>query len=73
MTLTKSQEVADYAIGDLVAWDLNGKGLTHIGIVVAPPNKPKERWIVHNIGQGPMLQDCLFDWKIIGHYRFALK
>ena len=71
--LIKSQNAKDYAVGDIVAWDLNGKGLTHIGIVVEPPNQPGKRWIVHNIGSGPQLQDCLFDWKIIGHYRFALK
>jgi uncharacterized protein len=26
--------------------------------------------IVHNIGAGPKLEDVLFDWKIIGHYRY---
>jgi uncharacterized protein len=72
-SLPKSTNPKDYAIGDIVAWDLNNKGLTHIGIVVKPPNKPGERWIVHNIGSGPQLQDGLFNWKIIGHYRFALK
>lgn len=68
-----SKKVEDYQVGDVVAWDLNGKGLTHIGVVVAPPGKPDERWIVHNIGQGPKLEDALFDWKIIGHYRYAPK
>lgn len=71
--LPKSKSAADYAVGDIVAWDLNGNGLTHIGIVVAPPGKPKARWIVHNIGAGPALEDCLFSWKIIGHYRYAPK
>ena len=72
-SLPMSKKVSDYAVGDIVAWDLNGNGLTHIGIVVEPSGKPGERWIVHNIGSGPQLQDVLFDWKIIGHYRFALK
>jgi N-acetyl-anhydromuramyl-L-alanine amidase AmpD len=27
--------------------------------------------IVHNIGRGPELQDALFDYKIIGHFRYA--
>ena len=26
--------------------------------------------IVHNIGTGQAIQDCLFDFKIIGHYRY---
>ncbi|MCL4236535.1 MAG: DUF1287 domain-containing protein, partial [Deltaproteobacteria bacterium] len=25
---------------------------------------------VHNIGAGPRLENVLFAWKIIGHYRF---
>ena len=41
-SLPKSTNPKDYAIGDIVAWDLNNKGLTHIGIVVKPPNKPGE-------------------------------
>ena len=71
-SLPKSTNSTDYAIGDIVAWNLNGKSITHIGIVVEPLNKPGERWIVHNISSGPQLQDVLFSWKIIGHYRFAL-
>jgi len=26
--------------------------------------------IVHNIGQGPRMEDVLFHWKITGHYRY---
>jgi len=26
---------------------------------------------VHNIGRGPKMEDVLFDWKIIGHYRYS--
>jgi len=70
-SLPKSKKMADYQPGDVVAWDLNGRGMTHIGIVVVPPGKPKKRWIVHNIGAGPKLEDVLFDWKIIGHYRYS--
>jgi len=25
--------------------------------------------IEHNIGQGPRIEDVLFNWKITGHYR----
>ncbi|MCO5295345.1 MAG: DUF1287 domain-containing protein [Fimbriimonadaceae bacterium] len=63
---------AAYEPGDLVAWDLNGKGLLHIGIVVEPADRPGTRWIVHNIGAGAQLEDGLFAWRIIGHYRYGL-
>jgi uncharacterized protein YijF (DUF1287 family) len=58
-----------YQPGDLVTWDL-GRGVTHIGMVVNQRSSLSHRYmIVHNIGQGPKLEDVLFDWKIIGHYR----
>lgn len=60
----------DYAPGDIVAWMLPN-GLTHIGIVVNKQSKdPKRYLVVHNIGKGPKLEDVLFSWKIIGHYRY---
>ena len=60
----------DYRPGDVVAWDL-GRGITHIGVVVNKPSIDNKRYqIVHNIGGGQVLEDCLFDFEIIGHYRF---
>ena len=60
----------DYAPGDLVTWDL-GRGQTHIGMVVdRKAFFTRRHMIVHNIGQGPKMEDVLFDWKIIGHYRY---
>jgi uncharacterized protein YijF (DUF1287 family) len=48
-----------------------GGGTTHIGVVVDTPSVDKKRYqIVHNIGSGQVLEDCLFDFEIIGHYRF---
>lgn len=61
---------ADYHPGDLVTWDL-GHGLTHIGIVVDRKALLGGRYmVVHNIGQGPKMEDVLFDWTITGHYRY---
>ena len=61
----------DYQPGDVVAWDLDGHGLTHIGIVSNYWNASSGRYsIIHNIGGGAMAEDKLFSWKIIGHYRF---
>jgi uncharacterized protein len=60
----------DYHPGDLVCWDL-GSGISHIGIVVNRKSKDQKRnLIVHNIGAGQVLEDCLFKFKIIGHYRY---
>lgn len=61
----------DYQPGDVVAWDLNGKGMTHIGIVSNYWNQLSDRYlIVHNIGGGAHAEDKLFSWKITGHYRY---
>lgn len=54
-----------YLPGDLVTWDLNGKGLWHIGIVIA------EDTFVHNIGAGPEVTKGIAQWKVIGHWRFG--
>ena len=59
---------ADYKPGDIVCWDLGG-GITHIGLVVNKRSSDGLRpLIVHNIGGGQVLADCLFEYKIIGHY-----
>ena len=69
-----SQNSSDYQPGDIVCWDLNGRGLTHIGIVSKKKSKDEKRnLIIHNIGGGQVLEDCLFDWKIIGHYNYKAK
>ncbi|MCL6296540.1 DUF1287 domain-containing protein [Jejuia spongiicola] len=65
-----TQNANDYFPGDVVCWNLRG-AITHIGIVVNKKSKDgKRNLIVHNIGAGQVLEDCLFDFKIIGHYRF---
>jgi len=66
-----SSHAEDYAPGDLVAWDLGGN-VPHIGIVVDQKGAASGRYmVVHNIGEGPKMEDVLFDWKIIGHYRYC--
>ena len=65
-----SAKASDYLTGDIVCWNLSG-GLTHIGIVVdIKSTDGKRNLIVHNIGAGQVLADCLIDFKIIGHYRY---
>lgn len=65
-----SNKSEDYLPGDIVCWDL-GSGITHIGIVVNKKSTDRKRFlIVHNIGGGQVLADCLFEYKIIGHFRY---
>lgn len=60
----------DYQPGDIVCWNLGG-AITHIGIVVNKKSGDGLRYkVVHNIGAGQVMEDMLFDYKIIGHYRF---
>jgi uncharacterized protein YijF (DUF1287 family) len=61
----------DYIPGDIVCWNLGG-AVTHIGIVVNRKSRDGKRYqIVHNIGGGQVMEDCLFDFKIIGHYQYS--
>ena len=56
--------------GDIVAWRLPN-GSPHIGIISNVQVPGKDRYlIVHNIGFGTKLEDILFQYKMIGHYRF---
>lgn len=59
-----------YAPGDIVSWLLPGN-LTHIGIVVNKKSADGKRYlIVHNIGGGQVIEDCLFRFTITGHYQY---
>ena len=67
-SITKNAK--DYNPGDIITWSLGG-GLTHIGIVSNIKSKFSNRYlIVHNIGASQVLEDCLFNFKIIGHYSY---
>ena len=69
-SLALSSRAEDYAPGDIVTWDLGGN-VPHVGLVVDQKSKQSGRtMIVHNIGQGPRMEDVLFSWKITGHYRY---
>lgn len=60
----------DYVPGDIVTWDL-GHGIPHIGIVINKRSADNQRYlIVHNIGRGQEISDCLFTYKITGHYAY---
>jgi uncharacterized protein len=70
-SLPITDKADDYKPGDVVAWDLDGKGLTHIGLVSNIRNDTGKRYlIIHNIGGGTEAEDRIFEWKIIGHFRY---
>ncbi len=66
-----SDEAIDYKPGDIVSWRLENN-LPHIGIVsnTLSESDLNRYQIIHNIGWGPKLDDMLFDFKIVGHYRY---
>lgn len=71
VTLPRTQNPAHYQPGDLVTWKL-APGQEHIGIVVNQRSKqdPKRHLIVHNIAEGPKMEDVLFRFPMSGHYRY---
>lgn len=70
-SLPISKDGKSYKPGDVVSWDLNGKGMTHIGVISNIWNDKTKRYlIIHNIGGGTQLEDRLFDWEITGHFRY---
>lgn len=67
---TLSQRADDYHPGDIVTWDL-GQNTPHIGLVVHLKSADGKRpLIVHNIGNGQEISDCLFSYQITGHYSY---
>jgi uncharacterized protein YijF (DUF1287 family) len=69
-SLKITNDPANFQTGDVVAWNLYG-GTNHIGIVVDKKSSDGKRYlVVHNIGGGQVAEDCLFSWKVIGHYRY---
>jgi uncharacterized protein YijF (DUF1287 family) len=58
-----------YQPGDVVAWRLPN-GLHHIGIVAQERSPDGHPLVIHNIGQGTRLEDVLFAFTELGHYRW---
>jgi uncharacterized protein len=64
-----TQNGQDYQPGDIVTWDLGG-GQQHIGLVTNIRANSERLAIAHNVGSGTKVEDVLFRWKPIGHYRY---
>lgn len=63
----------NYKTGEIITWMINDK-LPHIGIITHKKSADgKRNLIVHNVGSGQVLEDCLFDFKIVGHYKYQKK
>ncbi len=68
-SLPVTYNAEDYLPGDVVAWDLGG-GQGHIGIVTHYKTPDGRPMMGHNIAYGTNIEDALFFWPIIGHYRY---
>lgn len=70
-TLPITQNASDYKTGEIVTWMINDK-LPHIGIVTHLKSEDgKRNLIVHNVGGGQVLEDCLFSYTIVGHFQYV--
>lgn len=70
-TLPITKNASDYKTGEIVTWMINDK-LPHIGIVTHLKSEDgKRNLIVHNVGGGQVLEDCLFSYTIVGHYQYG--
>jgi uncharacterized protein YijF (DUF1287 family) len=71
MKLVVTENANDYKTGEIVTWMINEK-LPHIGIITNKKSADgKRNLIVHNVGYGQVLEDCLFSYKIVGHYKYV--
>jgi len=71
IVLPTSNQAHDYRAGDIVCWQLP-KGMKHIGLVVHQKSKDQQRpLVIHNIGDGQVIEDALFAFPVIGHYRYS--
>lgn len=68
--LPVGSDAGAYRAGDLVTWRLE-RGEPHIGIVSDSRSADGQRpLIVHNVGAGTRIEDVLFRWPPVGHFRY---
>ena len=68
--LAVTKNASDYKTGEMVTWMIGGK-MPHIGIITHLKSRDGKRFlIVHNVGGGQVLEDCLFKYKLVGHYKY---
>lgn len=70
-TLSITQNANDYKTGEIVTCMIHDK-LPHIGIITHLKSEDgKRNLIVHNVGGGQVLEDCLFRYTIVGHFQYG--
>ncbi|HAN8222673.1 TPA: DUF1287 domain-containing protein, partial [Escherichia coli] len=47
--------------------------LAHIGVVSDGFARDGTPLVIHNIGAGAQEEDVLFNWRMVGHYRYFVK
>ena len=62
------QNLGEWQPGDVVYWELPGNR-QHAGVLSDRINAKSVPLVIHN-GSVCMEQNCLTDWKIVGHYRY---
>ncbi len=70
--LKGGRNAAEYKTGDIVVWALPNVAETHIGIIVpAADGQGNAPWVVHHpAGGGVKWENALFDYQILGHFRY---
>lgn len=70
-TVGNSRDATTFETGDVVVWALSNAE-THIGIIVpGPGGGDGSPWVVHHPpGGGVKWENALFDYQILGHYRY---
>jgi hypothetical protein len=69
-TIKVSRNPEDFKIGDIVVWALSNAE-THIGIIVPGADEGTAPWVVHHpAGGGVKWENALFDYQILGHFRY---
>lgn len=67
-SLPASHVAAEYLPGDIVSCRL-GNGLPHIMMISNQKSAAGVPLVVHNIGAGARVEDNLFSFTLVGHYR----
>ncbi len=68
-----SDRAEDYRPGEIITWHL-GLGSTHIGIVTDRVDpRSGNPLIAHHVSGRPSIDDVLFEWRIIGRFRYSTR
>jgi uncharacterized protein len=71
-TLSTGNDPSYYKPGDIVVWALANSADMHTGIIVPGPiGSGQTPWVVHHpAGGGVKWEDAIFQYQILGHFRF---